>query len=79
MSSSEEVAEVSTPEPFFTGISLKSSLKSNCQRKRFSEQFNTINRSKSQGPGNIQLSILKKLKYETAKHSFLKSLLKAEK
>lgn len=64
---SEGVTEVSTPEPFFTGTSLKSSLKSNCQQKRFSEQFNKTNSSKSQGPGSIQPSILKKLKYETAK------------
>lgn len=67
MFSSEEVMKVSIPEPFFTGSSLKSTQKSNCQQRRFSEQFNKMNSSKSQGPGSIKPSILKKLKYETAK------------
>jgi len=39
----------------------------NCPQKRFSEQFNKANSSRTQGPGSIQPSILKKLKYETAK------------
>jgi len=65
--SSEEVVEVSTPEPIFAGTSLRSSLESNCQQKSFSEQFNKMNCSKSQGPGSIQPSIQKQLKYETAK------------
>lgn len=67
MFSSEEVMKVSIPEPFFTGSSLKSTQKSNCQQRRFSEQFNKMSSRKSQGPGSIKLSILKKLKYETAK------------
>lgn len=66
MFSSEEVVEVSTCEPVFPGTS-QNSLKSNCPQKRFSEQFNKANSSRTQGPGSIQPSILKKLKYETAK------------
>lgn len=35
--------------------------------EEISEQFNKMSSRKSQGPGSIKLSILKKLKYETAK------------
>lgn len=53
------------------GVSVNHSIQGQALRtmskKTFSEQFNKMNNSKSQGPGSIQLSILKKLKYETVK------------